>query len=100
MACPTPKELKLEAERGLQQARIADHVADFPEALGVRQTEARVAEVDVVEQVVGFRAEQNPLAFRDREALYQRGVHVEEARSAEGAASGVAVVRHPGIREL
>src|SRR5580765_5283649 len=70
--------LPLEAEGALEETRIADDVADLAKALRVRETEARVAPVYVVEQVVGFGADEDFFALGEGKGLDERGVHIEE----------------------
>ena len=49
--------LPLEAEGALQKTGIADYTADLAKTRGVRQAEARIGEVDIVEQVISLGAE-------------------------------------------
>ena len=66
---PCATVLPVEAEGALQEARIVDDSADFAEAGRGGDGQARIGEIDVIEEVVGFSAEYEALVLGDCEAL-------------------------------
>src|SRR5206468_3055989 len=80
-------ELEVVAQRHLVDASSIGAGGDLPERRR-RGRERRVVEVGVVPSVIRLDAEREALALRDLEALHQRDVVAEEARTTESVAAG------------
>ena len=81
---------KLEAQRTLQLPRIADRAGDGAH-LRVADIRIRQAELRMIEDVEGFRAELNFHLFPDGEVFEERHVPVPAARSKQDVAPGIAI---------